>query len=121
MDILKNEGKKNTVFLHLLRPQKSASRVGEKQISTKVSKKKLSFCENYNFRKWSSRVGESPIFNKKTHKLQKSSELRRGQFLRDVWANIAILTKTDSKKQQFWVPFLDPKMAQNAIKFLTIF
>ena len=93
MDISKNEQEKNTVFLNLLRPQKSASRVGEKQISTKVSKKKLSFCENYNFRKWSSRVGESPILIKKTHKLQKSSELRRGRFLRDVSANIAILTK----------------------------
>ena len=32
MNIFKNEGKKNTVFLHLLRPQKSAFRVGEKQI-----------------------------------------------------------------------------------------
>ena len=39
----------------------------------------------------------------------------------DVWANIAILTKTDSKKQQFWVPFLDPKMAQNIINFLVFF
>ena len=113
--------KKDTVLLNLLRPLKSASRAGEKQILTKLSKKKVSFPENCNFRKWSSRVGESPILNKTTHKLQKSSELRRGRFLRDVLANIAILTKIDNKKQQFLVPFLDPKMAQNAIKFLTIF
>ena len=121
MDISKIEEEKNIVFLDLLRPQKSASRLGEKQILTNLSKKKVSFPENCNFRKWSSRVGESPILNKKTHKLQKSSELRRGRFLMDVWANIAILTKTDSKKQQFWVPFLDPKMAQNTINFFTIF
>ena len=121
IDISKNERKKIRVFLHLLRPEKSASRLGEKQILTNLGKKKVSFPENCNFRKWSSRVGESPILNKKTHKLQKSSELRRGRFLRDVSANIAILTKNDNKKQQFLVPFLEPKMAQNAIKFLTIF
>ena len=120
MNISKIEEQKNIVFLDLLRPQKSVSRVGEKQILTNLSKIKVSFPENCNFRKWSSRVGESPFLNKKTHKLQKSSELRRGQFLRDVLPNIAILTKNDNKKQQFLVPFLDPKMPQNAIKFLTI-
>ena len=121
MNISKNEEEKNTFILNLLRPPKSASRLGEKQILTNSGKKKVSFPENCNFRKWSSRVGESPILNKKTQKLQKSSELRRGRFLRDVSANIAILTKIDNKKQQRLVPFLDPKMAQNAIKFLTIF
>ena len=121
MNISKNEEEKNIVFLNLLKPQKSACRLGGKQILTNLSKKKVSFPENCNFRKWSSRVGESPILIKKTHKLQKSSELRRGRFLRDVSANIAILTKNDNKKQQFLVPFSDPKMAQNAIKFLTIF
>ena len=121
MSILKNEVKTIKVFLHLLRPEKSASRLGEKQILTNLSKKKVSFPENCNFRKWSSRVGESPIFTKKTQKLQKSSELPRGRFLRDVSANIANLTKNDNKKQQFLVPFLHPKMAQNAIKFLSIF
>ena len=33
-----------TVFLNLLRPLKSASRVGEKQILTKLSKKEVLFC-----------------------------------------------------------------------------
>ena len=99
MNISKNEQEKNTVFLNLLRPQKSASRVGEKQISTKFSKKKVSFPENCNFSKWSSRVGESSISTNKTFKLQKSSELRGGGFLMDVSANIAISTKNDNQKQ----------------------
>ena len=121
MDISKNEEEKNTVFLNLLKPQKSASRLGEKQVLTKLSNKKVSFSENCNFRKWSSRVGESSILNKKTHNLQKSSELRGGRFLRDVFANIAISTKNDNEKQQFLVPFLNPKMAQKAINFFIFF
>ena len=62
MNISKNEEEKNTVFLNLLKPQKSASRLGENLILTNLSKKKVSFPENCNFRKWSSRVGESSIF-----------------------------------------------------------
>ena len=107
MDISKNEEEKHTLFLNFMKPQKSASRAGEKQILTKLSNEKVSFPENCNFRKWSSRVGESSILNKKTLKLQKSSELRRGRFLRDVSANIAISANNDNKKQQFLVPVLD--------------
>ena len=63
--------KNNTVFLNFLKPQKSASRLGEKQILTNLSKKKVSFPENCNFRKWSSRVGESPILKKKHTQIAK--------------------------------------------------
>ena len=34
---------KNTVLLNLLKPQKSASRLGEKQILTNLGKKKVNF------------------------------------------------------------------------------
>ena len=67
------------------------------------------------------RVGESWILKKQIVKLQKSSELRGGRFLRDVWANIAILTKNDVKNHRFLVHFLDPKTAQNGINFHTLF
>ena len=41
--------------------------------------------------------------------------------MRDVSANIAILTKNDVKNHRFLVHFLDPKMAQNGINFHTLF
>ena len=63
--------KKKTVFLNLLKPQKSASGLGDKQILRNLSKKKVSFPENCNFRKRSSRVGESPILNKKHTQIAK--------------------------------------------------
>ena len=67
--------KKNIVVLNLLRPRKSAFRAGEKPILTKLSKEKVNFPENCNFRKSSSRVGgESSILKKKTVKVQKTSE-----------------------------------------------
>ena len=67
-------GKKHTVFLNLLIPLKSASRAGEKPILTKLSKQKVSFPENCNFRKSSSRVGESSILKEATAELQKTSD-----------------------------------------------
>ena len=97
MNISKNEEEKHLLFLNLLKPRKSASRAGKKQILTELSKKQMSFSENCNFRKSSSRVGESSILMEKVVKLQKSSELRGGRFLRDVSANIAISAKNDEK------------------------
>ena len=71
MNISKNEEEKNKLFLNLLKPRKSASRVGEKQILTELSKKQVSFFENCNFKKSCSRVGESSILKKKIVKVQK--------------------------------------------------
>ena len=70
----------NTVFLNLLRPLKSAFRVGEKQILTKLSKKKVNFSENCNFRKSSSRVGESSILKKKWSNCKRQSIFGEASF-----------------------------------------
>ena len=101
MNILKNAAKKNTDFFNLPRPEKSASRVGEKQILRKLSERKQSFSENCNFRKSSSRLGESSILKKKIVKLQKSSELRGGPFLMNVLANMKIFVKITYKNSHF--------------------
>ena len=45
MDVSKNEEKQNTVFLNSLKPEESASRLGEKQILTKLTKNKVGFQE----------------------------------------------------------------------------
>ena len=71
MNISKNEEEKHLLFLNLLKPRKSASRVGEKLILAELSKKQVSFFENCNFRKSCSRVGESSILKKKLVKVQK--------------------------------------------------
>ena len=60
-------------------------------------------------------------FEEKIVKLQKSSELRGGRFLRDVFANIAISTKNDGKNHWFLVHFLEPKLVENCINFHTLF
>ena len=113
--------KKTQIFVNLPRPEKSASRAGEKQILRKLSERKQSFSENCNFRKSSSRLGESSILKKKQVKLQKSSELRGWPFLKDVLANMKVFVKIAYKIRHFLGSKLRSKMDPKLKHFLSDF
>ena len=119
--ILNNEEKISEVFLNLLRPRKLASRLHEKQILRKLSKKKWYFFEICNFGKWSSRVGESKIFMKKYKHFTKTHMFPRCRFLRDVSAKMKIFKKIIVEKVHFSGPKREVKMSSKSASFLSDF
>jgi len=87
----------------------------------KLSKNKWSLFENCNFRKWSSRVGESNIFMKIYQLFTKTHMFPSCRFLRDVWAKMKIIRKISIEKVHFSSPKRGFKMGPKSAYFLSGF